>query len=154
MIKKLRIKFIIVAMVATAFVLFTVIGIVNIRNYVNIVDNADETLSLLVEGDGRFQLDNVLPPDTQGSGDKKRPDGFSPEMPFETRYFTVKLDSAGEIVSVDTDRIAAVNETTAAAYAKEIVASGKTQGFQGNYRDALSFSDGLTNVYFVDCTRD
>ncbi|MGN1052665.1 MAG: two-component sensor histidine kinase, partial [Candidatus Scatosoma sp.] len=64
MIKKLRIKFIIVAMLATAFVLFTIIAIINIRNYVNIVDTADQTLSFLVEGGGRFPFDNAQPPET------------------------------------------------------------------------------------------
>lgn len=154
MIKKLRIKFIIVAMVVTAFVLYTIIGIVNIRNYVNIVDNADQTLTFLVEGGGRFPFDNAQPPETQGNVDKKRPNGISPEMPFETRYFTVKLDSTGEVVSVDMDKIAAVNETTATTYAKEIFGSGTTKGFKGNYRYALSSSDGVTNVIFVDCTHD
>lgn len=48
-----------------------------------------------------------------GTEEKMPPDpgkgGFTAETPFETRYFTVILTRDGEVVSIDTGRIAAVS---------------------------------------------
>lgn len=147
MIKKLRIKFIIVAMVATALVLFAIIGVINIRNYTSVISRIDKTLSLLVEGGGRFPFEGEY-------GGLKRPEGISPEMPFETRFFSVRMDNSGEIISSYTDRIAAVDEATAIEYAKEIFGHGKDKGFKGNYRYAVSSSDDYTDIVFLDSTRN
>ena len=42
---------------------------------------------------------------------------MSPETPFETRYFTVKFDTGGTVLAVDTSKIAAVDEGRAEKYA-------------------------------------
>lgn len=76
MLKKLRIKFITVAMCATALVLVTIIGFINIHNYVDINRSADETLHLLEINDGKFPMrDNAkdtrndMPPKDMNGGD-------------------------------------------------------------------------------------
>lgn len=74
-------------------------------------------------------------------------------MPFETRFFSVRIDNSGEIVSTYTDKIAAVDEATAIEYAKEIFGQGKSKGFKGNYRYAVSVSDNYTDIIFLDSAR-
>lgn len=155
MIKKLRIKFILVTMAATTLVLFSIIGVINMRNYLDIVERADKTLAMLERGDGRFPLEIGEKPSHTGSEDGgRRPDGLSPETPFETRYFMVVLDEAGEVISVNTDKIAAVDRETAEAFAKELYNAGKTKGFKGNYRYLLSAEESQSTIIFLDCTRD
>lgn len=139
-------------MAVTTLVLFSIIGGINMRNYLDIVKKADKTLAMLEKGGGRFP--GELRPGGRPDEGGKRPDGLSPEAPFETRYFMVVLNEAGEVISVNTDKIAAVDKETAAAYAKERYDAGKTKGFQDNYRFLLSAEEGKTTVFFLDCTRD
>lgn len=61
MIKGLRKKFVIVAMSSTIVVLTIIMGIMNVSNYLRMVEKADRTLSLLVENDGKFP--EMLPND-------------------------------------------------------------------------------------------
>ena len=56
MLKKLRIKFIIVAMCATSLVLLSIITFINIHNYTDINRTADKTLELLKTNDGKFPI--------------------------------------------------------------------------------------------------
>lgn len=86
MIGKLRAKLICAAMASLLLVLVVIFGIVGILNYQKIADDADSILSLLQSNDGRF-------PDIPSPGGKP-PTGnhrFSPELPYETRYFSVFL---------------------------------------------------------------
>lgn len=144
MLKKLRIKFITVAMCATALVLVTIIGFINIHNYVDINRSADETLHLLEINDGKFPMrDNAkdtrndMPPKDMNGGDPqpgRLPGKMSPEAPYETRFFTVTLDGDGNTLAVNTDKIAAVDSGEAENYAASLFRSGKKSGFIENYK--------------------
>ena len=104
MIGKLRAKLIIAAMVSLLLVLGVIFGIVGILNYQKISADADSILSLLQSNDGRF-------PDFPTPGGKP-PTGnhnFSPELPYETRYFSVFITTGGSVLSVNTGKIAAVD---------------------------------------------
>lgn len=106
----------------------------------------------------------------QGAGDQgddgSRPELrtrtlHSPEMPFETRYFTVVLDEGSAAVSVDTGQIAAVTKEQAVSYARELAQKGSSSGFWDEYRylavdmDRSTSSDSSQVMYiFLDCTRD
>lgn len=125
MLKKLRIKFIVSAMVATTLVLSAIIGIINIKNYSDITNSAIAKIELIAENNGKFPqnkpddgIDDPSkdpakePPKEDPNGDRNggnTDDGntptnkpaspgdriHSPEAPFETRYFTVILSSSG-----------------------------------------------------------
>ncbi|MGN0732560.1 MAG: sensor histidine kinase [Emergencia sp.] len=144
MIKKLRIKLVTAAMLSLIVVLAVIIGTVGALNYRNIMTGADQKLQILAENGGVF-------PDSIG----KKSHGFSPEMPFESRYFSVELDDDNTVQSVNTGRIAAVNETQAIAYAERIVRDKKTNGFADTYRFRVyTDTNGSTYIYFLDCFRD
>lgn len=77
------------------------------------------------------------------------------EMPFDTRYFTVTLDSDGNIRATDTDHIAAVSSDLAGQMVEEVRSSGSSKGFDGDYRYMVLDQDTDGKLYiFVDCTRD
>ena len=79
----------------------------------------------------------------------------SPELPYESRFFSVLLDKDGTVLSTDTGKIAAVDSSEAGEYAKDIWQSGKSKGFFSAYRYLRSEtdSDGHTRIIFLDCSR-
>ena len=79
---------------------------------------------------------------------------MSPETPFETRYFTVKLDTDGTVISTDTSKVVAVNDALAEIYAKQILTSKKEVGYLQTYRYMRSVTDGVTVCVFVDANRE
>lgn len=148
MIKKLRIKFVIMTMASLLLVLGIIIGSVNALNYRNIVAEADSILTMLAENGGTF-------PQMAGPGVAPGPHKreLSPEVPFESRYFTVNLDASGAVLRTDTGKIAAIDADTAAAYAGRVWESGDRQGFVGNYRFIRCETGTGSIVIFLDCGR-
>ena len=151
MIKKLRRKFIIIAMCSVFAVLAVIIGTINIVNYVNVVKNADSLVELLKDGGGGFDGNFGEGGDFSG----RPPMPMSPETPFQTRFFTVEFNGEGQVVSVNVDRIAAVDQAEATEYAESLYKKSQTSGFVGNYRYGVtSTSLGGKMYIFVDCTRE
>ena len=157
MIKKFRIRFIAVAMASIFLVLSVILGVMNVVNYRRVVQEADNTLKILVDNNGTFpeqepgdnpakkeDEDNAgkktveeppaKPEDEKEESGKQDKPGMSPELPFESRYFSVVLDEDNKKVSADTGKIAAINEKTAVKYAKKVALKSKTSGFYSGYR--------------------
>lgn len=151
MIRKLRIKLIIAAMVSLLAVLLVIMSAVNIVYYWQVIQDADSTLSLLADNNGFFpKALHDTPPD--GQFPQKGPH-LSPELPYETRYFFVTLDKDGSVHAVNTGKIAAVDSSAAIAYAQAVWAQGKTQGFTDQYRFLMDDSSSETLILFLDCSR-
>ena len=176
MIRNLRKKFILVAMLSTLVVLAAIMGVVNISNYKEVLDRADEMTTLLEKNDGKFPEE----PKTDGEEVPQKPDGntegdmigenndqqvppekpendgehFSVETPFETRYFTVTMDEKGEVTDCDLDHIAAVDENTAEEYAKNVSGKSGAAGFMGIYRYRVTKTGDGTKYVFLDCRRE
>lgn len=147
MIKKLRRKFIAVAMCCIIVVLCAIIGIINTANYISINQQADERLNMIAENGGVF-------PKNDFKIDKHIPHDISPETPFEVRYFTVKLHSDGTIIYINTGRIAAVSTSTAAEYAEQLFDNEQENGFIGDYKyTCVNIADDIMYI-FLDCGRE
>ena len=146
MLQKLRIKFITLAMGVLFLVLTVIIGTVNLLNYRHIIVSSDNTLEILTANDGSF-------PDSPGMGSKPFDLKTSPELPFETRFFTVRLDQDGTALFVDTMKIAAVTPEDAVTYAKQILDTGNSKGFMGEYRYAVQTASTECLIVFLDCGR-
>lgn len=162
MFKKLRIRFIALAMASLLVVLLVIIGAINVMSYRHVVQRADDTLALLAENGGSFGLPDMQPPDkpdaegAQQHSVKLPMDGhkdLSAETPYEARYFSVLFDADGKEQSVDTGRIAAVDSLTAVQYAQKVYESGRDKGFYEDYRYTVVSEDGGTRVIFLDCGR-
>lgn len=149
MIKKLRIKLIAVSMVSLFAVLLVIAGTINLMNYFDVINDADSILAYLSENGGVFPK-NETPP-----GNREMPDhGFrSPEVPYESRYFSVLLDEGGTVISVDTGKIAAVDTSQAIDYAQSAMEKSKDKGFLENYRYIKTSSENGIRVIFLDCYR-
>lgn len=177
MIKKLQNRFILISMLSILLVLTVIMGSINILNYQKVIGDAEDILFILSENNGHFP--KKLPPldknslenrpsanrsekrdpsehtDTQQSSEPRAVHNrkFSPEMPYETRYFSVVLDENGIIQSTDTGKIAAVDENTASDYASQIWKSGKITGFLSSYRYLRKDNPDHTRIIFLDCSR-
>ena len=100
--------------------------------------------------------------DGQGPSRKNEPRSFPDndinensrlEAPYETRYFSVTLDAAGNVLSTDTSHIAAITEDVAQEYALTVYYNGKSGGYATSYRyRVVSEEDGNLLVIFVDCS--
>ncbi len=151
MIRKLKIKFIVLAMTALLCLLAVIVIGMNVINYNSVVEESDEILSYLSQNKGIF-------PEHNGNfGDRPNgnrfPPGFSPETAYESRYFSVLLSSSGEIISINTSQITSVDEEEAMEYAQKIADTGVTRGFTDDFRYyAYGEFDG-TRVLFLDCGR-
>ena len=163
MIKKLRLKFIAASMLSLALVLLVILGGINAMSYRKTVSDADTILSILASNQGMFP--QRMPPAEDGFSQKDSPAnnamddgpfrkrGFSDETPYESRFFSVLLDEAGQVLSADTGKIAAVDGATATEYAQKVWNSGKSSGFWKDYRFIRSAEAGGVRVIFLDCGR-
>ena len=146
MIKKLRIKFIAVSMVSLFLVLFIIGGMAGILNYRKIVKDADQILEVLEKNGGHFP--KMFSEDEKGG----RPE-MSPEIPFESRYFSVLLNDDGDIILTDTAKIASIDTEQAMEYASEVWYKESKKGFLEHYRYWQTDYTGESRIIFLDCRR-
>lgn len=147
MIGRLRRRFIWMSMLAFLLVLIVIIGAINAVNYRNVVADADALMEVLLENQGSFPMEPELP-------GFPAPPGFSPEVPYESRYFSVTLDEySGRTVRIDVSRIASVDEMQALEYAQEVLTREQSVGFAGQYRYARQEDGPFLRVIFLDCGR-
>lgn len=172
MIKKLRRKLVITSMVSLLLVLLVIEGITGVLNYRKIVTDADRILNILRQNDGKFpemaykgpegekiREPAEIPKGNPGEGtldDRNMIGRMSGEMAYESRFFSVIMNEDGVIVTVDTGRIASVDTSAAAEYARDVWRSGKIQGFTNNYRYLVCESGSGTGVriIFLDRSRE
>lgn len=160
--RRLRRKFILVAMGAVTVVLTLIIAGINIVNYSHVCKMADARLDYILAGkDGIDWGDEskAEPANGKDAGDSQAGvrirhfEGMTAESPFDTRYFTVTLVE-GQVVDVNTARIAAVGAKRATRIAMGLDSKGLTSGFSGNYRYTTTAQGEKTTYAFVDCSRE
>ena len=176
--RRLRRKFILVAMGAVTAVLALIIAGINIVNYSHVCKTADARLDYILAGKGSIdwtdgaKSDPGDGKDVAGSGGAaagengddgaginlehvpiRHFEGMTAESPFDTRYFTVTI-SGGQVVDINTARIAAVGTKRASRIASELHSKGWTSGFSGSYRYIATVQGEETTYVFVDCSRE
>ena len=227
MLKKLRRKFIAIAMLSVSIVLIAIVGMINIANYISTNEALDARLKLIAGNGGTFP--DLLEQKNMGVGSNKKNDentntgteststdtenantdtfgntadestnketptlkeppsgrtdvqppedmnqadlnenninendlkrhGISPESQFDTRYFTVTINSKGDVENIDTSKIASVSSENAAQYAKKLWKSGKKgdgkNGFSESFKYMTVGEGGSTMYIFLSCQRE
>ena len=116
--------------------------------------NADTNIEKKDPAKGMLQ-DNTPPttdPQSPFRGDDKFPGKFSPETPYESRYFSVTLNRDSEF-EVETSRVVSVDTTQATAYAEEVIAKSSEKGFVDSYRFMIREEGEQTRITFLDWGR-
>ncbi len=177
MIKKLRSRFILVAMLCMMGVMVVIASVINLSNYLQTVDTAYQTIELLTEnreqGAGPDEFHGEKPgnkpenkPNQNGevtATDKEnrhpeKPDeerkNFSPEKPFSARYFTVLFNEKGEVIKTDISNTVSVDEATAEEMAKERFSQGKQKGVANPFVfQQIPSQEGVCYL-FLNCEDD
>lgn len=148
MLKKLRWRFIGISTLSVALVLLLLIGGINLSFRVRNDRNADSMLRLIAEHEGSiptYPEDSAPQPFGQPT--------FTPETPFDTRFFTVWVDEYGQVASSQMEHIHAVTEETVNEYLQRAVDSGKDSGYVEQYRFCRCTNDDQVFYIFLDCFR-
>lgn len=147
MIRKLRQKFIAIAMASLLGTMAVLCAAIGIADYYMVSQRADKAIELLYQNDGSFPAVDV-------SAEHSEHNGFqiTAETPFETRYFVVKLDSDNDIDSADLDHIAALDRHNISNTVDELVEQDTDRGYVGQYRfGCFTDNSGSTTIVVVDC---
>ena len=165
MIRKLRKKFILAAMISVFLVLLLLIGSINILNFRSMAAEADGTLQILAANKGSFPNQmrrgegappegDVPPPEGLRSGPfGARREGFG-ELAYQSRYFSAWFDAQGVCTRTDLENVATLGQEEAQALADAVFAQGREKGFAEGYRYCRGESDGGTLLLFLNCQRE
>ena len=157
MIKKLRKKFILLALAVVAAVILVIVAGIDVANYLDMRSDADKTIAFLeITNTMRVPFEPSQGGEPQfddKNADKSvdKPKNLPGETAFSARFFTVEVDAWGEITSLNLERIAFVS----AEDAEDIVAkaTGK-KGFVGNYRYLRQETESGYRYFFLDCEKE
>ena len=171
MIKRLRNRFIRIAMLSVAAVMLLLTLILNVANYISTDSDLRDTLTLIYENQGTIPIsdrapsdvqpeappDGQTPPDNTGGNttvtEKRGP--FTPETPFSTRYFVLRYDDDGELQEAELDNIASVDEDNLAQYLSAALKNGAGYGRIGDYRFYVAHTgDGRNMAIFLNCYQE
>ncbi|MCR4786969.1 MAG: HAMP domain-containing histidine kinase [Lachnospiraceae bacterium] len=150
MIKKMRRRVILAAMLAFFAVIFMIGVLVNVINFIVVTSTADQTLSAIMSFEERIPM-KPRPGDPPPGPFKGLPDV---ESNYMTRFFSVRFDEKGDAVLVSTDYVASVDEEAAVRYARQILDKKTDHGYYKEYRYVKDEKDTTTTVIFLNTWRE
>ena len=152
MIDKLKRRFLIIG-TAFMFILMTVLVLImNLVNFREVTADADSVLDVLSQQE-RPLPEEQTSPDEFGDFMRFMPRGMSPEVPYESRFFTATVSDDGKTVRSDLSRIVSVDEESAGEYIENALGSGSARGFIGDFRYSKTTNGEETRILFLDCGR-
>lgn len=144
MLRKLRIRMTIICMSILIVIFVCATFAINALNYKQVNMYADNVLEILSINGGHF-------------GDSFRPDkepGFSPEVKYETRFFSVNFDPSGTVKMVNVKNIASVTREEAIEMASAVLDyEDDERGYLDTFRYLVNKNPFETQIIFVDCAR-
>lgn len=151
MINQLKRKFIMITMSSISLVMILLVGAINIINFNQMNETAEETLHILSENQGRFPDFNrgLTPPKNKRLGFE-----MNEETRFQTRYFLVTLDEEDDVKEIDTSHISAVSSSDALEYAEDVISSEKEEGYTDYYKYEIFDSKEGSLIIFLDCRKE
>lgn len=162
MIKQLQRRFIKIAMLSFCVVVFLIVGLTNLMNYLRARQEIEQNLSAVLENldmiqqteknwkwnYGRKSTDDYCI-DAEDADTKEDIDAILSGV----RFFTVTLDVNGNVLRTNTRNTNTVDAERAAEIALSLYQKGKTDGF-GKYSRYKAVSSGDDLIYvFVNCKR-
>lgn len=161
MIKKLRIKFIGIVMASIILILSAIMVSINLINYSQIAQSADQMIDVIVENNGKLPgpnkvgtVSNELEVRVLYQGESQADNTqTNPETPFDTRFFTAVI-SNGQVISTDVSYTASFSSSQASTKALSLYNSGREKGYDGVYRFRVhENSDSSYLVVYLDYSR-
>ena len=153
MINKLRKRFVIIGTLSVFVFLFIVVTAINIINYNTMINDIDRTIDVVANPKANFFKEFEKPIEPKKEFGDFLPNGMSPEVPFETRFFSVLIDDSNQIQDADISRIITVTSEEIINYVTKAATSSKDKGFINNFRYKKISENNLKRIVFVDCGR-
>ena len=168
MIRSLRKKFVLIAMICFVCVTVLLIAAINVANYLRADRRCEDLMDMITvqkpseEPSAEEAIPPKLPKPEEHGKDRpwfsgKHEDfksiSITPETEFTTRWFSVTF-SGGEVVSVSMDRIASVSSEKGEAYARAALRSGDRSGYQDVYKYRIVSQSDTETVYFLNCENE
>jgi len=157
MIKKLQRKFIVVGTLAVIIIVVGALGLINAIIYVRMHSSVESVLQYISQNNGHVPS-HVSLQDDSWFGDLSWSQD-TPEFYYQTRYFSVLVNSNGYASEVNLSHIAAFTQEQAIQLARMTAEKGQSQGFFKNNRASYAYlitqkSDSQHLIVIMDCTRD
>ncbi len=146
MIKKLKKRFILIAMLAVTGVMLILCVTLNILNFASVNSQLNRTLDSISGNSGSFPrpaFDDKKP-------DQKPDDRQDREKPFMTRYFVLEYGIDGKLSSSNLDNIAAVSLSDTDEYLKAALNHGLGYGFKNGYKFKVAKTENGYMAVFLD----
>ena len=151
MLKKLRWRFILAAMLAFFAVITLIAVLVNVFTYAAITTRVDNSIESIINSDFHSPRDFKPEPRGEGNPFEGRPDM---EAGYMMRFFIVRVDDTGDAAYISMDFSASVDEDSAAEYAEKALSKKSDKGYIGNYRYLKADSDDATVIIFLNASRE
>ena len=172
MLKALRTRFILVAMLCVVGVMAAIVASINVTNYSDMVKSADQTIGIISQNGGEFPKEEhqepeehsqfppqekpqEVPPEKHEEHPSQREEGGKNkglgEKPFAVRYFTVTLHESGEVTETNVTQVGSVSEETAKTMATTCYQNNKTKGFLEKFRFGQTQTTNGVTYIFVNC---
>ncbi len=150
MLRKLKHQFIATTLLAVIIILGVIIGTINFFNFRTMTSNADDILAYLsINKDDLTDFE----PEWEFSPQEGLDLSMTPELPYETRFFSVSFTNDGKISTTNVEKIAAVDQKEAEQIGRKLLHVEEEVGFYFNYRYLKTVGENGTKLIFLDCTR-
>ena len=155
MLKQLKRRFILLAMLSMTVTLILAFTAVNITLRVRLAKRTDEIIDILHENGGIFPISNNMQffYDTDSDNNSQNGNGkkkFHDETPFQTRYYIAYVDSSNSIINEDYSHIAVMNIDMIMNQVCQIRSAKKDRGYIDTYRYGRFETDDGLMVIGVD----
>ena len=153
MIYRLQRKFILISGLSLVAVFGLMFAAICVMNLITTRQELDALTEAIADHDGMFPSGEPQRPflnESRGMPDAGRAEPFDREGPFDTRYFTVWFDEAGEAADADLESISSVAQEEAFQYAEKAAAAGDETGWMSGFRYRVFQTAVGEAVVFVD----
>lgn len=142
MIKRLRKKFIRIAMISVTAVMIILCLTVNIANYISVNSELTQMLQMIYDNQGTIPRE---------PGGKPNPN-FTKETPYSTRYFVLRFNDSGELSQANLLNISSVTQEDADKYAQIAIKHGEGFGYCSGYKYLVAKTgENKQMAIFLDC---
>ncbi len=138
MLKKLQGKFVLLTTIISVIVMLLIAFLINIANYISIMNNSEEILNLIAAGELKM-----------GEPFNERAQ-LPKEISFTTRFFVVRANSNLEIDHIDTRQISSISSEDAIQYASLVNESKEQTGLIDNFRYIKVENEIGYTYFFLD----
>ena len=142
MIRRIRRRFIRIALLVLALAMVLVAMVINTVNWINTRAELTETLNFLTQNGGA--------PGRGFPGRGKRSRGFQNRLD-ESRFYSVSITDEGKLVLNDTSRVTEYGQEELLSFAQRALDSGRSDGFLDNYLYEIIETDDGRLAVFLNC---